>query len=93
LSYLWDRIGWDPYGRGVEEGAHFVLIAGWETVNGVDRVQVLDPAAGMTDPGVPGTSRAIPTITPRSIPYREFREAYLGIGRWVTSYFVKETNQ
>jgi len=84
------RIAWDTYGRGFEEGAHFVLIAGWETVKGVDRVKVLDPAAGLTDPKDLARARAIPTIQPRSIPYTEFRHAYNGVGKWVGSYFVKE---
>jgi hypothetical protein len=75
------RIAWDPARRLLEDGAHFVAIGGWLTRGGVNQLLVYDPFTG---------GKRGPALT-RWIEWNDLRTIYKSYGRWVTTYFVKET--
>lgn len=73
------RVLWDSDGNRRAEGAHFVVIAGYEDSGADQRILVFDPAV---DP--PGPE---PRISEWS--YAKFRTQYREIGVWVDTYYVK----
>jgi hypothetical protein len=75
------RIAWDPARRFREDGAHFVAIGGWSTRQGQRALLIFDPFTG----GNMGPA------TEWWIEWNDFRTVYRSYGRWVTTYFVKET--
>ncbi|MBC8167675.1 MAG: hypothetical protein H7Y20_17625 [Bryobacteraceae bacterium] len=79
------RIAWDTAGDLFEDGAHFVVIAGWDTTTGQQRLLIIDPLAGKTSDSV----GEVPA-TGLWIAYEDFKAANGLIGRWVSTYFVKE---
>ncbi len=73
------RVLWDSDGNRVAEGAHFVVIGGYEQSGNDQIIQVFDPAA---DPLVPE-----PRIS--EWHYSVFKDQYRDCGVWVDTYFIK----
>jgi hypothetical protein len=76
------RIAWDPNGDLYEDGAHFVVIAGYRDPGGLREVHIYDPAAG---------SFLVPHLNASDewLPYAAFVDHYQLTGRWVGTYLLK----
>ena len=76
------RIVWDVDGDGFGDGAHFVVIHGYDERNGIRYVEVKDPLAGQI-------STPAPVANSEEVEFEEFRTRYHLTGTWLQTYLVK----